>query len=205
VEFTASTGSGGGSYEKPKPGTYTGILIGVADLGTHVGQFGAKQRLMLRWELHRRKGPVLDTAGHILTITAMYNQSFDAKSSLRPVVEAHVGKIADGIKIRSQDWLGRPARLVLKESDDGKGYINVDTVTPLDPEEDEVPKQVETSEHWELKDGGKGPDWSSWMYVRSEEWKRANPGTGAGTNGQGRVPVAAGAAAAGDDDDAPPF
>lgn len=198
MEFTASNGAGGGSYEKPKPGSYYGVLIGFADLGTHIGQFGAKKRVMLRWELHRRKGPSLDSAGHIHTITAMYNNSFDVKSSLRPVVEAHIGAVKDGEKIDSHNWLGQAARLVLKESDDAK-YVNVDIVTPLDPEEDEVPPQQETSEHWEMTDGTTAPTWCGWMVQRSEEWKKEH-GTGTANGTPATVGAVTGA---GDDDDVP--
>jgi hypothetical protein len=197
MDFTASNGAAsGGSYEKPRPGTYTGVLIGVADIGTHVGQYGAKRKLMLRWELHRRKGPSLDSAGNINTITAMYNQSFDVKSSLRPVIEAHVGPIRDGEKVTSREWLGRAAKLVLKESDDGK-YTNVDTVAPLDPEEDTAPEPQESFEHWEGEGDGEAPNWCKYMVVKSTEWLKAHgPANGA------RVPAGA---ATGDDDSGIPF
>jgi hypothetical protein len=196
MDFTASNGGGGGSYERPKPGTYTGILIGVCDLGTHVGQFGAKRRLMLRWELHKRKGPVLDSAGNILTTTAMYNQSFDVKSSLRPVIEAHLGAIKDGEKVTSRDWLGRAAKLVLKESEDGK-YVNVDTVTPIDPDEDEIPEAREIADHWEFGDASAPPNWAKYMVDRSNEWKQAHGG--------GRMAVPAGAGGVDDDESGIPF
>jgi hypothetical protein len=196
MDFTASSG-GGGSYEKPKPGNYTGILIGVADIGTHVGQFGAKRKLMLRWELHRRKGPSLDSMGNTNTVTCKYNQTFDVKSSLRPVIEAHTGPIKDGEKISSRDWLGRAAKLVLKESDDAK-YINVDTVTPLDPEEDEMPERREAFEHWEASDAGPPPLWAKNWVEKSTEWQKAH-GQPNGT----AVPV--GASATADDDSSIPF
>jgi hypothetical protein len=192
MDFTASSG-GGGSYEKPKPGNYTGILIGFCDIGTHEGQFGAKRRVMLRWELHKRKGPSLDSGGNTHTTTAMYNQSFDAKSSLRPVVEAHIGPVKDGDGSSSRDWLGKTAKLVLKESEDGK-YINVDAVTPLDPEEDEAPEQREVSVHWEIGDSDRPPLWAKHMVERSREWKQ---GQGGGGNG---APALAGAASGKDED-----
>lgn len=195
VDFTASNG-GAGSYEKPKPGSYYGILIGFADLGSHTGQYGTKRRVMLRWELHRRRGPALDSNGEVLTTTAIYNASFDVKSTLRAVVEAHTGQYQDGAKVRSVDWLDRPARLALKESDDGK-YVNVDAVTPLDPEEDEVPTRRGEVEHWEMGQDDEPPAWCKWMVVRSAEWK--------GRNGQGDDATRATAVAVGGDDDDIPF
>lgn len=195
MDFTASNGAAGGSYERPKPGNYTGVLIGFSDMGTHSGQYGMKRRVMLRWELHKKKGPVLDAEGNVLTTTAMYNASFDVKSSLRPVIEAHVGEIKDGDRSSSKDWLGHAAKLILKESDDGK-YTNVDKVFPLDPEEDETPKRIEALEHWELEDGTPPPKWVKYMLERSEEWKR--------TNAKAKVPVGAGVGSD-DDEDRVPF
>lgn len=192
MEFSASNGGSGGSYEKPKPGTYTGVLIGIADLGTQPGgQYGPKRKIMLRWELHKRKGPQLDSAGNILTITSRYNQSFDVKSSLRPVVEAHTGPIRDGEKTSSKEWLGKSAKLLLKESEDQK-YVNVASVTPLDPEEDEVPTQVETIEHWEMSDLTNPPGWAKYAVEQSPEWKESRG-----------VPVGAGTGSAHPDDDIP--
>jgi hypothetical protein len=199
MDFTASNGMAGGSYEKPKPGSYYGVLVGFAEVGTHDSQFGAKQKVMLRWELHRRKGPVLDEAGGILTTIQTYNQSFDVKSSLRSVIEAHIGPVEDGRKVSSRDWLGKSARLVLKESTDKK-YVNVETVTPLDPEEDEAPKQVEASEHWEMKDDALAPPWCKWKVERSQEWEQVH-GKAPAKNG---TPAMAGAGI-GTGDDQPPF
>lgn len=196
MEFTASNGASGGSYEKPKPGNYLGVLIGVAELGTHQGQYGPKRRIMLRWELHRRKGPALGADGDILTIFAMYNSSFDVKSTLRQVVEAHVGRYEDGTKVDPQEWLGSAARLVLKESDDGK-YVNVDSVVPLDEEEDEAPERRQATELWELTDAAAAPLWCRWMVERSDEWK-ARKATPAATRRPVSVPAT-------DDDDDIPF
>lgn len=173
VDFTASNGGDGGSYERPKPGSYYGVLIGVADIGTHTGQFGAKRKVMLRWELHKRKGPMLDTAGHPLTVVAQYNQSFDVKSSLRQVIEAHMGKIPDGSRVSSREWLNRAARLVLKETDDQK-YTNVETVTPLDPDEDPVVKAQSPLEHWEFSDPSLPPMWCKRSVEKSQEWQSVN-------------------------------
>lgn len=196
MEFTASNGGAGGSYEKPKPGKYLGVLIGIADIGTQPGgQFGPKRKLMLRWELHKRKGPSLDSAGHIHTITARYNQSMDAKSSLRPVVEAHIGKLKDDDRTRTQDWLGKAAILDLAEDDSGK-YVNVDNVTPLDPEEDVAPTQHEPSEHWEPRDGTPPPHWAKYAVEKSAEWQKIH-GDGNG------APVGAGVGADDDSSDIP--
>lgn len=192
MKFKASTGGDGGSYEKPKPGNYTGILIGIADIGTHVGQFGAKRKICLRWELHKRKGPSLDSAGFVHTIRAMYNQSFDVKSSLRAVIEAHIGKTKDGDELDAREWLGTAAKLVLQETDDKK-YVNVATVAPLDPEEDEKPDQLEKDTFWEGPKDGPPPNWCKDMIERSTDL------------GAALAPAGAAKGAAADDDDDIPF
>lgn len=171
MDFTPS--SGGGSYEQPKVGTYTGILVGFSEIGTQTGgAYGPKKKVVLRWELHKRKGPSLDAAGHVHTITARYNVSFNEKASLRAVVEKHIGLAANG-RTSSHDWLGKAAKLTLTQSDDGK-WTNVDTVAMLDPEEDEVPKQIEAPEHWEIRDGGDPPVWAKHFWEKSQEFAQLN-------------------------------
>jgi len=170
VDFKATSG-GGGSYEKPNPGTYLGVLIGVSDIGTQPTQFGNKRKIMLQWELHKKKGPVLDSKGNILTIRSMYNQSLHKESSLRPVVEAHIGVLSEDQSTNSRDWLGRAVRLVCKASDDGK-YVNVDSVTALDPEDDTAPERVESTTHWEFSDGdSSAPKWCLDMIKKSTEYQ----------------------------------
>jgi hypothetical protein len=199
MDFTATSGGDGGSYEKPKPGRYTGVLVGVAVIGTHEGgQYGPKAKIMLRWELHKRKGPVVDTEGNPMTIDQRYNQSFADRSTLRPVVEAHMGPIADGQTVRSQDWLGKSAILNLVEN--GK-YINVETVAALDPEEDEAPKPALKLEHWEPADDTPCPSWAKFWWEKSTDF--------AGKKGSearnGRAPAMATAGGGGEDDDDIPF
>jgi hypothetical protein len=171
MKYTASSNSDSGSYERPKPGIYRGVLIGVANLGTQTSQFGTKRRIALRWELHRKSGPSMDSMGHVHTIRGLYNQSFDVKASLRAVIEAHIGPIVEGAEYDSRNWLGTSARLSLKPSDDGK-YVNVSCVTPLDPEEDDLPKQHEPAFHWEGPADGPPPAWIRDMVEKSEEWQR---------------------------------
>lgn len=170
MQFKVTEGGSGGSYEKPAPGRYKGISVGFADLGTQETKFGVKRQVMLRWELHKKKGPVLDSQGNILTITARYTASLDQKSSLRPVVECHVGRLVNGRNSMSNDWMGRCVYLSLEESIDGK-YVNVASVTRFDPEEDEQPQQVLPVEHWEIADGTQPPGWCAWVVQKSKEWQ----------------------------------
>jgi hypothetical protein len=198
MEFTSKTG-GTGDYEKPKPGTYTGVCVGFADIGTQPGgQYGPKPKVMLRWELHRRKGPALDSQGRVMTVTERYTASADKKATFRAVAEAHIGPLPDGRKWQSGQLLGECVKLTLVESEDGK-YVNVKTVVPLDPEEDAKVEPTLPLEHWEMRDEAAPPAWAKYAVEKSEEWQRK-----AGFKADnGKLPV--GAVAGGADDDSDPF
>jgi hypothetical protein len=203
MDFTTSSTSGDGSYEKPKPGRYTGVLIGFADIGTQTGgQYGPKHKVRLRWELHKRKGPALGVNGTILTATAEYNATMNSKGSLRPVVEAHTGKMPDNQITSSSSWLGKAAIVVLE--DDGQ-YVNVTAVTALDPEEDETPTRQCNLDHWEMNDDAPPPAWAKHRVEKSTEWQEKH-GSSVVINGE-KIAVAAGAGLPMPDptDDAPPF
>lgn len=188
MQFKVTEGGSGGSYEKPAPGRYLGVLVGFADLGTQETKFGEKRQVMLRWELHKRKGPSVDSQGHPHTITARYTASLDAKSSLRPVVESHVGRLTNGKNVVSQDWLGHAVQLVLEESIDGK-YVNVTSVSRLDPEEDLAPKQILGVEHWEITDKPPPPVWCAWIVQKSKEFQDRPFGEVAGHNAKHLIPA----------------
>ena len=88
MDFTATSGGGdGGSYERPKPGRYTGIMIGFADIGTHATQYGSKRKICLRWELHKRNGPAVDSQGNVQTILRPVQPELRHQVGFRKVIE----------------------------------------------------------------------------------------------------------------------
>ena len=179
MDFKASNSTGSGdSYEKPAPGTYTGVLQGFAGCGTHADSFNegkSKKRCMLRWELHKRRGPSVDSQGRIHTVTCAFTASLHEKAKLRQIVEAHIGVMRNDDRTTSQEWLGKPVKLTIRDSDDGN-YANVFSASPFDAEEEECqpPDRELPSEHWEIdKDGRDGvpcPRWAEWLASRSKEW-----------------------------------
>jgi hypothetical protein len=177
MDFKATNGGEGGSYEAPPPGTYTGVCVGFADVGTQTGgKFGDKHKVMLRWELHKRKGPMLDSKGQIYTITARYNASMDVKSSLRKVFEAHVGKIETGQVVKSALIVGEAARITVAKSDYDEKYRDVTAVVPLDPDDDgPAPAATLPLEHWEIADATEPPAWARWAVERSKERGKTVP------------------------------
>lgn len=173
------TSSSGESYEKPKPGKYIGVLVGFAYVGTQPSNlYKPSPRVLLRWELHKRKGPSQDSKGFIHTVTATYGATVTGQNSnLRKVIEAHsgIGVIEQGEQTDSAEWLGRAAWLDLKGSEDldqngEPKYINVAGVSPLDPEDDQVPEKVLSLEHWDDDSAIAGidpPAWAEFWISRS--------------------------------------
>jgi hypothetical protein len=201
MEFENSPSGDGGSYEKPKAGKYIGVLVGFAYVGTHTGgQYGPKPKVLLRWELHKRKGPSLDSQGYPHTITSRYSATIRGDNSLlRKALAAHGINVAEGEKTDSRDWLGKAAWIDVEWSDDDK-YANVVGVSPLDPEDDEVPERKLATEHWEPADGTPPPGWARWAVGRSTDLAHlVKDGNGKASGG----PVPAGVGAGGDDDDIP--
>jgi hypothetical protein len=204
MKFENTPKSDGGSYEKPKPGKYLGILVGFAYVGTHGGgQFGPKAKVMLRWELHKRKGPSLDSKNFIHTVTANFGATVRGDNSLlRKCLEAHGIALPEGAGTDSHDWLGHGAWLDLDESADGK-WINVAGVSRLDPEDDELPPKQLHFEHWEPDDGTPPPPWANWAVARSTDLahlaiEKQSKGSPPAANGA-PAPAAVGASVTDDD------
>lgn len=164
-----NTAPDGSSYQKPKPGKYLGVVIGFAYVGTQpAGTYKATPKVMVRWELHKVKGPSLDESGYIHTSSQTYGATVRGdKSNFRKVVEAHGIPVPEGGSFDSHSLLGKCAWLNLEESDDKK-YVNVMNVTKLDPEDDTAPTPVtQVFSHWEPSDEGLCPDWAGWAVGRS--------------------------------------
>lgn len=180
----------GGSYEQPKVGKYIGVLVGFAFVGTQPGgQYGPKKKCMLRWELHKRKGPSKDSKDFMHTITQTYGATIRGEGSLlRKSLEAHgiEGLDKGG---NSQDWLGKAAWLDLELSDDGK-YVNVKGVSKLDPDDDPMPDQVLPGENWDGSDGTTCPGWASWAVARSTDLTHLAPERKPATPGDSATPAA---------------
>lgn len=208
MQFENTPGGGSGdSYEKPKPGKYLGVLVGFAFIGTQPGgQYGPKPKVMLRWELHKRKGPSIDSKGFIHTIAQRFGATVRGENSLlRKALEAHGVNVAEGQTTASHDWLGHAAWLDIEEEtgDNGKEYVNVKAISRLDPDDDEIPARVLPLEHWDDSDAVVGfecPEWAAWAVAKSTDLSDLAPKF-AGGGGKGkkrtvpaREPAANGAA-----------
>jgi hypothetical protein len=168
--------SDGGSYEKPKEGKYIGLLIGFCYVGRQDGgQYGSKEKVLLRWELHKRNAPSRDSKAHIHTVTSMFGATIRGDQSLlKKALEAHGINLPEGTETNSRDWLGRGAWLDLKLSDDQK-YINVVDISRLDPDDDTLPTKQLHFEHWEGEQDGTPPSWAHWAIGRSQDLSHLAP------------------------------
>lgn len=205
MKFENTPKSDGGSYEKPKPGKYLGVLVGFAYCGTQPGgKFGPKPKVMLRWELHKRKGPSVDSKGFVHTITQTFGATIRGDGSLlRQCLEAHGIAMPEGSSSESRDWFGHGAWLDVEWSADEK-YANVTGISRLDPEDDEMPEKKLHFEHWEGEADGRVPDWASWAVARSTDLAHLAPKRDAKPASNG-TPVGAGVGATADDDSDIPF
>jgi hypothetical protein len=189
----------GGSYEKPKPGKYIGLLVGFAYVGTQPGgQYGPKPKVMLRWELHKRKGPSLDSQGFVHTLTQTFGATVKGEGSLlRKALEAHGVAIPEGASTDSNQWLGHAAWLDVEWSDDEK-YANIKGISRLDPDEDELPPKQLHFEHWEGEADKAPPSWAGWAIAKSTDLAQLAPKRDPKPQANG-APVGAGVGAASDD------
>jgi hypothetical protein len=118
---------------EPKVGLTPAVLSGIVDLGTQETNFGAKRQVMLTWELPLQTHVFDDEKGaQPLVRNKTYTMSLHEKSGLRKAIRGITGKDVEG-EFELFDLLGANCMLNLIEAqgNDGKMYINIDSITPL--------------------------------------------------------------------------
>lgn len=181
MEFTAKPkGQGGGadgSYQPPPLGPdgrkkYCAVLIGFYYIGTQPStEFKPAKQVHLEWQLFVRDPsdrsklvPSLDEKGFAHTIGQRLTATLGEGSHLRTVVGnlSGIGRLADGVKTDSREWLGRAAVLDLVQNGD---YVNVERsksscgVSYLDLENSGIsayPAPTLAFEHWDDADAAAG-------------------------------------------------
>ncbi len=154
-----------GSFDRPPEGRYFGVVVGFADVGVQPGgAYKASHKVMVRLELHKRKGPAVDSEGRILTITHLFTAAISDKSNLFKFCAAIGIDVSVGAKFKSRDF---KHRVCIVDVEHNGEYANLDDFIGLDPDEDVPPSPVLEFEHWEPSDGGHGPVWASWALARS--------------------------------------
>ncbi len=173
------TGTGGKDFEKPAAGTYTGICNGVYNCGRQEGYKGKPpvQKLLLTFELHKRKGPSLDKSGRIFECSDVVSNTANIKSTL---IERYAGPMRGksyteeelkALQDRSggfdpENLLGGCVKITLALGEKS-GNPYVETVAALDPEDDNIPDQVTSEVYWDFTMAGETPKRCAWLWEKS--------------------------------------
>lgn len=204
-----------GEPRKPIPaGNYFAIVCGVYDIGTQTGgQYGPKHQIIVQWELHKRKGPMRNEKGDVMTTSNFYGLSFGDLSNLRHDVEAMLGRKFTAAEAKSgydiEELLGKPCRLQIVHDTKADGKIKdmIGTIMPLD-EDDEKPKGEVDEVYFEinlhdLTVPSSVPEWVAKIIRRSSEFIGEKAGTATGGGSSGRQTARVGVGAPMQDDDIP--
>lgn len=207
------TGKGDYTREMPPAGNYLAVCNGVYMLGTQPGYNGgdAKLQVMLSFELHKRRGPVLDSQGRIFEASAIMNFAANEKSTLMDYAGALRGQAytEDELKRMKEDGgfdaetlLGLACRLEIEHKPKADGTLKdkIKSVSRLDPDDDQAPKSYGDEVYWDWTVGRECPKRIAYFWDRAAE----NPEKGG--NAQRAASFAgAGALSSGPVDDDTPF
>jgi len=136
---------------------YYAVVCGAYDIGTQdSGQYGPSQQFVVEFELHRRKKggggtePARDEKGNTLTICMFVN--FYLGSTVKP---AKLLKLAEALERRKftdadikagydlETAIGKSLKLQVVHNAAGKAVV--DTVAPLDEDDDEPEPTLDSS------------------------------------------------------------
>lgn len=171
--------TGGGEPRELVPaGNYFGRVCGVYDIGNQSGgQFGTKHKIIVTWELHRKKGPARDSAGNVMTISNFYSLSFHEKSGLRQDVESMLGQSFNpGSEFDVESLLGVSCRLTVahKKRDNGEPIAVIKALAIMD-DDDPTPEAASDDVYFEIGTDRSIPDavpaWVRKWIEASDEWK----------------------------------
>ncbi len=169
--------TGGADFEKPQPGTYTGVCNGVYVCGKQEGYQGGRpqQKVLLTFELHKRRGPAVDKRGNIFECSTTVTNVTNVKSALinrfagpmrgNAYTDAEIKAMAAAGGYDPENLLGQPIKIVLAAGKTGAPFIQ--STAPLDPEEDEVPEQVTSDVYWDYAMAGEVPRRCAWLWAKS--------------------------------------
>jgi hypothetical protein len=210
----------GEDRELAPAGKYFGVIVSVIDIGTQAFKHKADRQVVVTWELHKRKGPALDSKGRNLTVSDFYTLKFGEyqgkKAKLRQLVESMFNRtftpeeVEDGYDV--EDLVGEACGLQIvheaKAGDANKKYAKIASVFSLD-EDDEKPTSELDEVYYEVDPSRNIPDevlkWLHPMIERSKEWVAAH-GQPKGKDGQPKAAASTGGsparpAASSDDED----
>lgn len=181
---------------------YAGVICGVYEIGTQTGQYGPQNQWIVMFGVHSRKtgNPIRDKRGEIQTISEFLNFYLGTPAKPSPLLKLIQAAerrtfTADEIKAGYdlEQLIDRSVELKVVHKLDGKGQMRarIETVSALDPEEDEIPKPALDASYWDIPAGGWDGDVPETVpkFVRdfigkSEEYRKATAGK---PNGKGQT------------------
>lgn len=169
---------GGEPREVPPAGKYMGVCNAVYVIGTQPAfEAGSppKLQVMLGFELHKRKGPALDSGGRVFETSKIMNFTANEKSTLieyasalesRQYAEADLKAIKDAGGFDPETLLGKCCWLDVVND---KGKDKIKGVSALDPEDDKAPEGLLDEVYWDWTLGVECPRRIAFFWERALE------------------------------------
>ena len=210
----------GADFAPVPAGNYFAVVVGCFDIGTQPGgQYGPKHKVILQFELHKKKGVVRDQQGDPVVTSAFYTLAFSDKSPLRHHSEAILGRkftkeeAKEGYDVA--DLLDRACRVTIIHEEKGDRIRDsISAIMTLDEDDPEIRPESD-SVLYDLNPSkpipSNVPEWVQKFILASVEFKDAEkPAARASRtevkkpskNGHSRATKPAATAVAEDDDDA---
>jgi hypothetical protein len=130
MTFMLDTADTGGTFTPVPAGIHLAVCLYVADLGTQVGNYGPKPTLLFTFEIPG----LLAADGKPMQISRRFGKTLNEKGNLRPFLQSWVGQPLTAAQIDIARLAGRPAMLVVSQSQNGdRTYSNITACAPVQP------------------------------------------------------------------------
>lgn len=111
-------------------GIHKAVVYSEVDLGTQITEFGEKRKVLISWEISSiRKTFSQEKGEQPVAISKKFTASMHEKSSLRPVVEAVMGRKfesdEEAYDFDTKDLIGKTCLIYVEHND---GYANIKNV-----------------------------------------------------------------------------
>ena len=151
--------SGQKQYEQPPAGSHLARCVSIVDLGSQLHTYQDKQEMSRDVRITFELPSLLmegkfdpKDKGRAHGVSRTVKMSLHPKATLRKLLEGWRGKkFASKEEIDAFDpkkLIGHPARLTLVEDGD---YVNLESISPINPKTDKVPKQIAKSTFFSLE------------------------------------------------------
>jgi len=130
MSFILDTADTGGTFTPVPAGIHAAICLFVADLGTQTGSYGPKPTILFCFEIPG----LLAADGKPMQISRRFGKTLNEKGNLRPFLQSWIGQPMTAAQIDIARLAGRPAMLVVSQSQNGdRTYSNITACAPTTP------------------------------------------------------------------------